>query len=235
MNIIDIGKLKVVTSLKCGSTFLHNIKFCLEKDNLINNITMDKQIIILRNPYDRIISYYLNKLINSKGKRCPIWHKNSVMEYCTDFNNIYQLIDDKYKHLYEQELLINLSFTDFLDVLFKIDINHLEPHLLPQKQILNDTNLNTHDIIDLNSLTDTLINYFNLHNINIIPYLNNHYNSTIYNKSLNIYCGDWKIKDYKDNDTPNNTIYNYFNEEMLNKFNNYYKDDIHIFTNYTNN
>ena len=233
MTTINIRKLKIKCSLKCGTTFIHSIKYCLERDNLLNNITIDKNIIILRNPYERIISYYLNKLINTKGYRKPQWHKNPVKQYETDCNNIHFFIDQKYKKLYNNYYFYDLSFKEFLNILFTIDINHLEPHLLPQKYILNESNIDEFDIIDLNLLTDTLIDYFQLQNINIIPYLKNEANSTIYDNKLDICCGNWKLNNYKEKGTPNNkNIDNYFDEELFNKFNNYYKDDIDIFNYY---
>jgi len=233
MTTINIGKLKIKSSLKCGTTFIHSIKYCLERDNLLNNTTINKNIIILRNPYERIISYYLNKLINTKGYRKPLWHKNPDKLYDTEFNNIHFFIDNKYKNLYNNYYFSDLSFKDFLNILFTINIDHLEPHLIPQKYILNESNLNEFDIIDLNLLTDTLIGYFQLQNININPYLKNEYNSTIYDNKLDIYCGNWKLNSYKEKGTPNNKkIDNYFDKELLNKFNNYYKDDIDIFNYY---
>ena len=234
MNVINIGKLKIICSLKCGSTFVNNIRYCLEKDNLLNSVTIKKNIFVLRAPFERIISYYLNKLINVKGKRKPLWHKNPIKIYESDFNNIHCFIDKKYKKLYNNYKFSDLSFENFLNIIFTINIDHLEEHLKPQKKSFNACELDEVDIIDLNSLSEVLIHYFKSQDIDIIPYLKNDYNSTKYNTNLDVYCGDWKLNDYMEKETPNKKINNYFNKEMLKKFNIYYKDDIDIFKKYIN-
>ena len=51
MNVINIGKLKVICSPKCGSTFVNNIRYCLEKDNLLNSVTIKKKYICIKRTF----------------------------------------------------------------------------------------------------------------------------------------------------------------------------------------
>lgn len=210
---------------KSGCTTWYNLFFNLHKDEIkteeiklsrkkfpkpktkINLVK--KKIMVVRNPFSRIVSLYTNRIINNYQYLRRTLHKSKILK--------------KYQ---------KISFREFVDLLYKLNskniLNRLDIHLHKQtKYYFKDTN-----IIKLENFNKEIIKiYTKLNFLDLIPKIKkilkdqNILNQTIKNEDKK-FVGDHKFKI----GNKNFPIWNYFyDEEIKKKIIEIYKDEFELF------
>jgi len=215
--LID-AKLKIIFgwSFKCGCSHVKRIYWFLfnntgnklkhveeEKNKLPDNIEEYTTILIIRNPYERLVSGFLDKY-KMGGYFRPMWKKNSSLTFLN----------------FVEELLINnwdVIKNDHFILQTDEEFNKEKIKLFKSKELkiydLKNIDYNFIENLYQKKIPEQYINYKG-NNIRkaVIPFENH-----VYNLELDKYI-DYKI------------AYEYFyNEEIKNKVYNYYKNDFDFF------
>ena len=241
--MIKYKKLNIIGFPKCGVSFIHNlIKY--NKD-VLDNLENEIYIIIVRDPKNRMVSFYCDKILNLSYD--SIGKKNQGNQYEAQCCCVYNFINGKETMRYVNGSidLRNSSFEFFINQLYKNKDINLEPHLLSMSKhlnkIINDNNeLRSKNIDLIISINDRdfnkkILELFNKNGCNIdLNFIKNNYNSnkTIRNNDINYYIGNKCVKDLRDiGGIPKDNNY-FFNKETLEKIKEIYKNDYNNFNKY---
>jgi hypothetical protein len=134
-------KIAIGWSAKCGCTHIKKIFYYFQNNKIDNsvhrkeeyekiNIEFDPDyiiILIIRNPYERLISGFLNKYHNNSGYKRYLWKKNKELTFK---NFVEELCTDNFKILNKHHFTPQLSenWNDDLKErkLFIYDINDID-------------------------------------------------------------------------------------------------------------
>lgn len=185
LNPFNINNVYFYCSAKCGHTF---IKWFIEENKkLLSEIDEKINILILRNPIDRIISYYCDFVLNLSVKSELKSNKNNKFEI-----EVGNVIDIGYE---------KSSFTDFINILYKTknvyDLNTCDSHIAAQYCCfykVNQFNL----IVDTTELENKFKVFFTNINTNFVfKFENKHKNKTIRDKDIKINISNYNIEQIK--------------------------------------
>lgn len=159
-------------SKHCWATPKCGISYAKKHFGSINIPNNDFKFIIVRNPYERIVSFYCQKVVrHSQGE-------NQIPHYCEVIKISKNL--EYYKYF---EIEPNISFENFIKDLEKKDIFKMERHLKPQ--ISNIENILFHKVVRLERFNDDIKEVCEELNIDYDKLINNPIENT-YNKNNNI-------------------------------------------------
>ena len=227
MHFLVDKKLKIIFgwSAKCGCSHIKKIFWFLQNNKIDNKIHTVKErlilpndienyttILIIRNPYERIISGFLNKY-NKIGELRPLWKSKTLT-----FN---EFTDE----------LIKFNWK-------KVDKHHFTPQTtetFDKNIILKSKSLKIYDIKNIDyKYIEELYNNNNNNNKNIkipkelLEFKGGHERKS-FNKSFENYVYDLDIMEYYDYDVDKKYFYN---DDIKNKIYNFYKNDFIFFKEY---
>lgn len=209
----NINNVYIYCSPKCGNTFIK--WFIKENKELLSKIDKRIDILILRNPIDRIISFYCDFVLNLSVKSELKSNKKNKFEI-----EVGNSINIGYE---------NSSFTDFINIIYKTknvyNLNTCDSHIAAQYCCfykVNQFNL----VVDTTELETKFKDFFtNINNDFVFKFENKHKNKTIRNKDIKINISNYnieKIKKLGGVPSDNNLFLNRENLILINKI--YYID-----------
>ena len=185
LNPFNINNVYIYCSPKCGHTFIH--WFINKNKELLSQINKRIDILILRNPIDRIISYYCDFVLNLSVKSELKANKKKKFEI-----EVGNAIDIKYD---------KSSFTDFLNILYKTknvyNLETCDSHIAAQYCCFNQVN-KFNLIVDTTELATKFKDFFKNINKNFVfKFENKHKNKTIRDDNININISNYNIEQIK--------------------------------------
>jgi len=207
-NFLSNNNIVFFITPKCGITW-----FNMFNDYFLNYKKKETlNVLIYRCPYKRIISYYLSGICNCNKGGNNNKNNNLFVYLIKSYNILYNYPDNN-----ENRILDNISFSQFIDILIKINKDKLERHIRHQSYIFKKYSQNNINKIDLTK-NNVKFNYIlNTDSINedvkpLLQYLNindQEYNLFLENNSINNTINN------TNNNTINNTINNTNNNNKL--------------------
>jgi hypothetical protein len=124
--IYNNNKLKFYCTPKCG---ISSFKYMIAHGIFGKRFNMGEQtnVIVVRSPWDRVISFYIQKIVISK---------------VTSFNKL------------DGSNLLDTSFEGFIDILSKVNIDEIDYHLSPQS--INVEKVKFDMIINLSNIDEEI-------------------------------------------------------------------------------
>lgn len=181
----NINNVYIYCSPKCGHTFIH--WFIEENKKLLSEIDERINILILRNPIDRIISYYCDFVLNLSVKSELKSNKKNKFEI-----EVGNTIDIGYE---------NSSFSDLINIIHKTkdvyNLNTCDSHIAAQYCCfykVKQFNL----VVDTTELETKFKDFFtNINNDFVFKFENKHKNKTIRDKDIKINISNYNIEQIK--------------------------------------
>lgn len=209
--MFKIGKVSFSCLPKCGHSSLNY--FINTNRKLLEKINKEINILILRDPTERLISFYCDKILNlsynaeDKIDNVPFKIQNDI-GINIDYNNS--------------------SFQDFINILCKINLNSCDPHLKRQITIYNK-DINYDLIINVKDFNSTFINYFKKIDKNFIFNPNKKQKNKTIRIETNINVSNYNINDFKVmNGVPSNNSL-FLNDSIIYKINELFNEDILLY------
>lgn len=193
---------------KCGISFV---------DKYLKNHTKDFEYkyIIVRNPYNRLVSFYINKIVHQglSGEYPP---KEGMKTYKSSYEN--EVLIPHYGGLYT-----NVTFEQFLQDLKYHNPNHLERHLRPQTN--NVENMTFDKIVKLENFEEDMKEVCEKLEIDYVKMINHKKPNSFPKKKFDENIFYDKLPDYfRENGTPEN-INGFYNDELREIVQKLYKND----------
>lgn len=227
--IIKYENINFFTYQKCGCSFIYKLVEHMKKIKFKPTTQDPTNILIIRNPYDRIVSFFVNKIVNLSNNIDE--HPKYGDPYCPQIVSNINFIDGYQSKKYISDDIIqnnlsdnmiknfvkfdNTTFELFVDALYDFindqktyyhTLYNIDPHIRPITELLND-DLTTADIKFKNINAIFNISVPN-HNIVFDKYMANKTGftdtNTLYNKlsrEINITMRDATINYYIGNKT----------------------------------
>lgn len=202
-------------SKHCWATPKCGISHAKKYFGSINITDDDFKFIIVRNPYERIVSFYCQKIVNYSHGEKKIPHYCEVIKINKDLSH--------YKYF---EIEPNISFENFIKDLELRDIFKMERHLKPQ--VYDIENILFHKVVRLENFNE---------DIKVVcEELNIDYDTIIKKPIENTYNKTNEIKDFVYDKTPKWFLKNgipsnynlFYNSEIREKVYKIYESDFKI-------
>lgn len=136
------------------SVFYNYGLFRYSIDEIKHKVEKHPSFCVVRNPYDRIISAYKNK-IDKQQKNTQLWRKKEKRQILEALNLPPQILNTK------------ISFSSFVNALSTIPKKRLNPHFAPQSQILKLPDFEYSKVLYFENLNPDLTSYCKKYHVTI--------------------------------------------------------------------
>jgi len=184
------------------------------------NRDIDYKFIMVRNPYSRMVSFYINKILVQAN---PPWNISYPSEppFIPQFN--WLETEPVIPHLMRGDT--GCSFEEFIYLVDEIDVYRAERHLKPQH--MKTENIVFDKVVRLENFKEDIVDVCNILNFDYETVIVRH-NFFKRNDQLEGYMGDKKTKWFRNNGVPPKWK-EFYNEDTKNVIYKKYEQDFKIF------